>query len=66
MILLVTMKESQTGIVCGEFHICLCICVHQDGIFQNAARRPPARQPAEFEYMPVQMHRVIVDALILK
>ena len=66
MILLVTMKESQTGIVCGEFHICLCICVHQDRIFQNAARRPAPRQPAEFEYMPVQVNRMVIHTLILK
>ena len=66
MILLVTVKESRTGIVGREFYSCLCICVHQDRIFHNAARRPPARQKAEFEYMPVQVHGVVVDALILE
>jgi len=66
MILLVTMKESQTGIAGSEFHICLCIGIHKDCIFQNAAPCTSTGQSAEFEYMPVQVYRMVVDALILK
>ena len=64
VVLLVTMKERQTGIVGCELHLDLGAGINQDGVFDDPVGFRMAGQAAQFKAVPVQVNGMIIGAAI--
>ena len=73
MILLMAMEQARAWIICGELDFGAGLRVDEQNIFDDAMDAPGRYFPAtierrtqalQLETMPVQMHRMVVHALI--
>ena len=64
MVLLVTVKERQAGIVGRELHLDLGAGIDQDGVFEDAVGFRMAGQAPQLKAVPVQVNGMVIGAVI--